>query len=77
MANLSGAGDGEWLIPHRARLEEVRRGLIEGQLAARLDLGASREVIGELEALVSVNPMREGWWALLMVALYRDGRQAE
>ena len=49
---LSGAGDGDWVIPHRARLEEVRLGLVEGQLAARLDLGDSGEVIGELEALV-------------------------
>ena len=39
---LSGAGDADWVIPHRARLEEVRLGLIEDQLAARLDLGASR-----------------------------------
>ena len=74
---LSGAGEGEWLIPYRARLEEVRLGLIEDQLAARLDLGASRDVIGELEALVNVHPLREGLWALLMVALYRDGRQAD
>ena len=42
-----------------------------------LDLGASGEVIGELEALVSAHPLREGLWALLMVALYRDGRQAD
>ena len=74
---LSSAGEGEWVVPYRARLEEVRLGLIEGQLAARLDLGASGEVIGELEALVSVHPMREGLWGLLMVALYRDGRQAD
>ena len=74
---LSGAGEGEWLIPYRARLEEVRLGLIEDQLAARLDLGASPAVIGELEALVNVHPLREGLWALLMVALYRDGRQAD
>ena len=74
---LSGAGEGEWLIPYRARLEEVRLGLIEDQLAARLDLGASPAVIGELEALVNAHPLREGLWALLMVALYRDGRQAD
>ena len=47
---LSAAGDGDWVIPYRARLEEVRLGLVEDQLAARLDLGASGEVIGELEA---------------------------
>ena len=34
-------------------------------------------MIGELEALVSDHPLREGLWALLMVALYRDGRQAD
>ena len=74
---LSAAGDGDWVIPYRARLEEVRLGLVEDQLAARLDLGASSEVIGELEGLVSEHPLREGLWALLMVALYRDGRQAD
>jgi predicted ATPase/DNA-binding SARP family transcriptional activator len=74
---LSAAGDGDWVIPHRVRLGEVRLGLVEDQLAARLDLGASGEVIGELEALVSEDPQREGLWALLMVALYRDGRQAD
>jgi predicted ATPase/DNA-binding SARP family transcriptional activator len=74
---LSAAGDAEWVVPYRARLEQVRLGLIEDQLAARLDLGASGEVIGELEGLVTAHPVREGLWALLMVALYRDGRQAD
>jgi predicted ATPase/DNA-binding SARP family transcriptional activator len=74
---LSGAGEGEWLLPHRARLDEVRLGLIEGHLAARLELGAAGDVIGELEALVRVHPLREGLWALLMVASYRDGRQSD
>src|SRR4051812_17959971 len=74
---LSGAGDADWVIPHRTRLEEVRLGLIEGHLAARLDLGAPADVIGELEALVRVHPMREDLSGLLMVALYRDGRQAD
>ena len=57
---LSGAGEGEWVIPHRARLEEVRLGLLEDQLAARLDLGASGDVIGELEALVRAAPAARG-----------------
>ena len=74
---LSGAGDAVWVIPHRARLEEVRLGLVEDQLAARLELGAAGDVTGELEALVRVHPQREGLWALLMVALYRGGRQAD
>jgi predicted ATPase/DNA-binding SARP family transcriptional activator len=74
---LTGAGDADWVVPHRTRLEEVRLGLVEGELAARLDLGASGDVIGELQALVRVQPLREGLWELLMVALYRAGRQAD
>ena len=74
---LGGAGGGDWLAPHRVRLEEARLGLLEGRLAARLELGAALDVIGELEALVRAHPLREGVWALLMVALYRDGRQAD
>src|SRR4051794_22006585 len=73
---LGGAGDGDWVVPHRARLEEVRLGLTEGHVAARLDLGAAGDVIGELEALVHLHPVREEFWGLLMLALYRDGRQA-
>lgn len=74
---LSGAGDGDWVTPHRRRLEEVRLGLLEGQMAARLDLGAAGELVGDLEALVSEHPLREALWSSLMVALYRDGRQAD
>ena len=40
-------------------------------------MGRHHEVVGELEALVSGGPLRERRWAQLMVALYRDGRQAE
>src|SRR4029079_776894 len=36
---LPDAGDGEWVVPHRVRLEEVRLGLVEDQLSARMDLG--------------------------------------
>jgi predicted ATPase/DNA-binding SARP family transcriptional activator len=74
---LPAAGDRDWVMPYRARLAEVRLGLVEDQLAARLDLGAAGEVIGELEGLVREHPLREGLWGLLMVALYRDGRQAD
>ncbi len=74
---LSDAGDGAWLIPYRVRLVEVRLGLVEDQLAARMELGASREVIGELEGLVVLHPLRERMWELLVTALYRAGRQAD
>jgi predicted ATPase len=74
---LGEAGDGDWLAPHRVRLEEVRLGLVENQLAARMELGATGEVIGELEALVVLHPLRETLWVRLITALYRDGRQAD
>src|SRR5919112_1494921 len=35
------------------------------------------EIIGELEELTTDHPMRERFYDLLMVALYRCGRQAE
>jgi MoxR-like ATPase len=74
---LCDAGDGEWVIPHRVRLEEVRLALVEDLLAARLELGAEAEVIGELESLVVREPLRESLWVLLITALYRSSRQAD
>jgi len=69
--------DAEWLAPHRAVLEGLRLRLIEDHVGSRMDLGAGREVVDELETLVAVHPLREGLSALLMTALYRDGRQAD
>ncbi len=74
---LCDAGDGEWVVPHRVRLEEVRLGLVEDLLAARVELGAAAEVIGELETLVAREPLRESLWVLLITALYRSSRQAD
>ncbi|MGA9747982.1 MAG: BTAD domain-containing putative transcriptional regulator [Nocardioides sp.] len=70
-------GDGNWAAPHRARLEEVRLGLLEDVMAARVDLGSGGELVGELETLVTQHPLRERLWASLMTALYRGGRQAD
>jgi hypothetical protein len=74
---LADAGDGEWLHPHRSRLDEVRLGLLEDRVAARVDLGAGGEAIAELEWLLGQHPLREGLWASLITALYRAGRQAD
>ncbi|MDQ1717900.1 MAG: hypothetical protein QOE89_1853, partial [Pseudonocardiales bacterium] len=62
---LLDAGEGDWLQPHRARLDEARVGLFEDQLAARVELGAGGEVIGQLEGLVEAYPLREGLWCSL------------
>lgn len=74
---LFGGSDADWLRPHRTQVEELRVRLIEDHLQARLDLGAAGDVVGELEELVTVHPLREGLWALLVTALYRAGRQAD
>ena len=46
-------------------------------MAARLEMGAAAELIGELEALVQLHPLRERIRGQLMLALYRAGRQAD
>ena len=74
---LPAAGDGEWVTPHRARLDEARMTLLETQFAARSRLGDAGDVIGELEAAVATYPFQEGLWELLITAQYRAGRQAD
>jgi DNA-binding SARP family transcriptional activator len=59
------------------RLEELREAALEDLFDAELALGHHHEVVGSLEALVASSPLRERRWGLLMLALYRDGRQAE
>jgi predicted ATPase/DNA-binding SARP family transcriptional activator len=59
------------------RLEELRLVAIEDRLEAELGLGRDHEVVPELEALVSDYPVRERLRGLLMLALYRGGRQAD
>ena len=60
-----------------ARLEELRLTAVELSSEGELALGRQAHLIGELEVLVAANPMRERLSAQLMLALYRDGRQAE
>ncbi len=74
---LQGAGDGDWAVPHRTRLDEARMKLIEIRLSALLGLGDPGDLVGELEAAVTSYPYQEGLWALLITALYRAGRQAD
>ena len=60
-----------------ARLGELRLLALEDRLEAHLGLGRHDQVAGELRTLVSDHPLRERPWGLLMLALYRSGRQAE
>jgi DNA-binding SARP family transcriptional activator/Flp pilus assembly protein TadD len=59
------------------RLAEVRLQALATRIDADLHLGQAGEVVGELRHLVSAHPLREHFHALLMLALYRDGRQGE
>ncbi|MDR7275689.1 AfsR/SARP family transcriptional regulator [Catenuloplanes atrovinosus] len=62
----------------RVRLEDTRVAAEELLFTARLETsGASAEELARLTELVETYPLREGFRALLMLALYRRGRQAE
>ena len=60
-----------------SRLEELRVVAREELAEAELSLGKHDSLVPELEALVSEHPLRERVWGLLMLALYRTGRQAD
>ena len=55
-----------------ARLEELRLAALERRIEADLALGRHADVVGELKELVSAHPLREGFRAQLMLALYRS-----
>ena len=59
------------------RLEELELAAREAQIDADLRIGRHASVVGELEALIVANPLRERLRAQLMTALYRSGRQAD
>jgi len=59
------------------RLEELRLTVLEERIDADLGLGRHSELVGELDALTGAHPFRERFWAQLMTALYRSGRQAD
>jgi DNA-binding SARP family transcriptional activator/tetratricopeptide (TPR) repeat protein len=68
---------GRWAQAERARLEEAWLAGQEEHAAVKLALGCHAEMAAGLTGLVGRYPLREGLAGLLMVALYRCGRQAE
>ncbi|MGZ8738076.1 MAG: BTAD domain-containing putative transcriptional regulator [Nocardioides sp.] len=66
-----------WVEAETVRLTELRAVARERLLDARLQLGDAAVLVGELEALVSEDPLREERWRLLVLALYRSQRQAD
>ncbi|GAA4808685.1 AfsR/SARP family transcriptional regulator [Streptomyces ziwulingensis] len=68
---------GPYARAQRARLEEWRLQLLELCLDLDLEQGCHAEAVSELTALTAAHPLRERPRELLMLALYRSGRQAE
>ncbi|MBT2364941.1 tetratricopeptide repeat protein [Streptomyces sp. ISL-10] len=68
---------GPYAENERARLEEWRLQLLETRLDLDLEVGCHAEAVSELTALTAAHPLRERLRELLMLALYRSGRQAE
>lgn len=68
---------GPYAYAQRSRLEEWRLALLETGLELDLELGRHAEAVSELTALIAEHPVRERLRTLLMLALYRSGRQAE
>lgn len=59
------------------RLDELHTHALEHRAEAALAMGDPVAAVAELQALVSRNPLRERLCELLMLALYRTGRQAD
>lgn len=59
------------------RVEELRLGALEERVEAELRLGRHAELLPELRAAASANPLRERFHGQLMLALYRCDRQSE
>ena len=64
-------------MPNGRGSDELTLVAIETRAGADLMLGRHGELAAELEAWCRAHPLRERLWELLILALYRAGRQAE
>jgi DNA-binding SARP family transcriptional activator len=64
-------------LRERPRLAELGLQAVETRFEAEVRLSHHNEVLAELQRLAADHPLREHLHALLMLALYRCGRQAE
>ncbi|WP_324289526.1 AfsR/SARP family transcriptional regulator [Streptomyces sp. H27-G5] len=73
---LSGVSS-ETLRSKALQLDEERLTAVETRIELDLDLGRHHQLVGEIQLLVRVHPLRERLRGQLMLALYRSARQAE
>ena len=74
---LDDLGDYRFARDAASRLHELILSAHEGLMDAQLAIGAHSDVVSVLTGLVRANPLRERFYAQLMLALYRCGRQAD
>ncbi|WP_322938108.1 AfsR/SARP family transcriptional regulator [Nocardioides bizhenqiangii] len=67
----------QWATVEASRLTELRFAAITERAQVALALGRHLEVVADLETQVAREPTMESLAGLLMVALYRSGRQAD
>ncbi|MFI5621432.1 AfsR/SARP family transcriptional regulator [Streptomyces sp. NPDC051567] len=73
---LSGVSS-ETLRSKALQLDEERLIAAETRIELELELARHHQLVGEIQLLVRVHPLRERLRGQLMLALYRSGRQAE
>jgi DNA-binding SARP family transcriptional activator/tetratricopeptide (TPR) repeat protein len=68
---------GAWAEAQRVHLDEQRLTALETLYGIELDMGRAAESVADLTELTTEHPLRERLRGLLMLALYRCGRQAD
>ena len=74
---LADVSDEQFAQPEITRLNDLWIGVLEDRIESDLALGRHADLVGELLMLVSAHPLRERLYQLLMIAMYRCGRQSE
>lgn len=74
---LADVSDEQFARPEITRLNDLWIGILEDRIEADLALGRHADLVGELLKLLPAHPLRERLYQLLMIAMYRCGRQSE
>ncbi|HEX6656847.1 MAG TPA: BTAD domain-containing putative transcriptional regulator, partial [Ilumatobacter sp.] len=74
---LGGIGPDEVIAPIALSLEEERLAVVQDRFDVLLALGLHVETVAELSVAVTEQPLKEGLWSALAIALYRSQRQAD